>query len=344
MLKIGQDEMAKYPFLADSREYLKDKGFTIEQFSTDPDLRPIISKAYERILAAIDGKTYKTELVDGQALNDSTLPMEVFSFLIAVILLKQCGINNMIRKFALQESRRAEKYLEKDLRGVNETSKSFTIKFIKELFDIIVEKKDEKYFVIPIENYIEHSIHFHEREWKLVNRRVSKGMVLLTTHETVRLIRRELNNYILEKISSTPSPPTMIGFEEYNKKLVTISRKFSTPSINSTDHPPCVEHAIQVLEKGENLPHSGRFLIATFLLSRGKSINEIAPIFKNAPDYNEKITLYQLNHLAGMSGNATKYSCPSCAKIKTQNLCFSVPDCDSITNPIQFQKKSKITK
>jgi DNA primase large subunit len=32
MLALGQDEIAKYPFLADAGQYLKDQGFSLEQF------------------------------------------------------------------------------------------------------------------------------------------------------------------------------------------------------------------------------------------------------------------------------------------------------------------------
>jgi len=31
MISLGQDEIAKYPFLAEAGQYLKDKGFTLEQ-------------------------------------------------------------------------------------------------------------------------------------------------------------------------------------------------------------------------------------------------------------------------------------------------------------------------
>ena len=48
-LTLGQDEIAKYPFLADAGQYLKDKGFTLEQFGSDPDLKQLIDKAFERI-------------------------------------------------------------------------------------------------------------------------------------------------------------------------------------------------------------------------------------------------------------------------------------------------------
>jgi DNA primase large subunit len=341
MVKLGHDEMAKYPFLADSGAYLKEQGFTIEQFGNDPDLKLIIDKAYDRIKTAADGGIYKSELIDNQALNDSILPREVFSFLIAVILLKLSGMNTLIKRFALAESRLAEKYLEKDLGNASRSREELAKQIISELFGVELNKVEQD-FTIPIENYVIHSVHFHEREWKLVNRRVEDGKVFLTTHETVRLIRRALSNYITTKIQSTPSPPMMAGFEESVKNLISMSQKFSTAPVTSTEYPPCIKHAIQVLEKGENLPHSGRFMIATFLLSRGQSVSQIAPIFKNAPDYNEKITLYQLNHLAGLSGSTTKYVCPSCDKLKSQNLCFAIPDCNNIINPLQFKsQKSK---
>jgi DNA primase large subunit len=109
-------------------------------------------------------------------------------------------------------------------------------------------------------------------------------------------------------------------------------------TVESKEFPPCIKHAIEVLEKGENLPHSGRFMLATFLLNKGQTVEQIAPLFKNAPDYNPKVTIYQLNQLSGVSGT-TEYKCPSCEKVKSQNLCFPVPACDTIINPLQFGRK-----
>ncbi len=55
MVSLGHDEIAKYPFLAEAGKYLQDKGFTLEQFATDPDLQIIVDKAYERIEYAANG-------------------------------------------------------------------------------------------------------------------------------------------------------------------------------------------------------------------------------------------------------------------------------------------------
>lgn len=346
MINLGSDEMAKYPFLADSGQYLKDKGFTLEQFGADPDLKMMIEKAFERIQVAADGQIYKSELIadstsqrDRLSADSAGLPLEIFSFLLAVILLKFAGMNALIRKFAMAESRRAEKFLEKDLGDISDKSKEeLAIRLIGDLFSVTVSKRDDS-FVVPAADYITHSIHFHEKEWKLVNRRVEDGMVYLSPHETIRLIRYELNNYINSKILSTKIPQILPGFEEPVNKLVQLGKKFTPATVTSTEYPPCIKEGIKVLERGENLPHSGRFMLASFLLNRGQSIEQIAPLFKNAPDYNEKITLYQLNQIANASNTGEPYACPSCEKLKSKDLCFATSECDGIINPLQFGRR-----
>jgi DNA primase large subunit len=329
MVSLGHDEIAKYPFLAEAGEYLQDKGFTLEQFATDPDLQIIVDKAYERIESATDGKIYNPKFDNS----------DTFSFLIAIILLKLSGLNTLINRFSLAEARRAEKFLEKDLvDNSNKTSEELAIKIIRDIFSVSV-KKSKNHFVIPIPDYLRHAVNFHELEWKLVNRHVDNGLVFLSPHETVRLIRRELSDYIRSRIRAANTPSLYKGFEDKVNRLADLAKKFPVSTTVSTEYPPCIKHAIDVLESGENLSHSGRFMLATFLLGRGQSIDEIAPLFKNAPDYNEKITLYQINQIAGETGSNTKYSCPSCEKLKSNDLCFIIPECGNIINPMQFGKK-----
>ena len=334
MVNLGNDEIVKYPFLAEAGKYLSDKGFSLDQFGTDPDLKKIVENAFERITTASEGRIFKSE----QSSNNSSLPLEIFSFLIAVILLKLSGMNTLIRRFSLAEARRAEKFLEKDLMNNKDSMKAkLSQQILEELFSMTVEKSDQE-FTILIRDYLKHSINFHEREWKLINRKIVDGKVHLTPHETVRLVRKELDRHIYTKINSSSSPEMIPGFETYVDKLKKLAKKFEVKTVESTEYPPCIKHAIEVLEKGENLPHSGRFLLATFLLNKGQTVEQIAPLFKNAPDYNPKVTIYQLNQLSGKSGT-TEYKCPSCEKVKSQNLCFPVPACDTIINPLQFGRK-----
>jgi len=332
MLQLGTKDLAKYPFLAETGEYLRDKGFNLEQLG-HPDWKPIVEKAYGRIVVAATGQIYGSDI---EKLED--LDSEILSFVTAIILLKLAGIPTLIRRFSLAEARRAEKYLEQDLRSKDERKLDFPVKIIQDLFSVKVTIQGDD-FVIRVADYIKRAVHFHEREWKLINRRVEKGFVFLTSHETVRLIRRELDAYINSKIHSTTTLSIPETFKERVYDLVDLAKKFSDTVTISTEYPPCIKHAIEVLDRGENLPHSGRFMLATYLLAKGQTIDQIAPLFKNAPDYNERVTRYQIEHIAGTSGNRTKYSCPSCDKLKSENLCFEIPECNGIINPVQFGKK-----
>ena len=341
MLALGQDEIAKYPFLADAGDYLKDKGFSIYDFGKDPVLKITVEKAVHRITAAADGKIYNSDLIDGQASKDYILEREVFSFLLAIILIKISHMPTLVKRFALAEARRAESYLNKDLgRASNLQEIDLLKKIIFELSGIEVIKQDD-FFTISVSDYLKQSAAFNEKEWKLINRHVENGKVFLNSEKIVRLLRKEISVYISSRINKSPTPEMIPGLETEVNYLISLGKKYTPVYVSTGEYPPCIKNAIEVLEKGENLPHAGRFMLATFLLSKGQSIQQIAPLFKNAPDYNERVTLYQLNNLAGTLGSGTQYSCPSCQKLQSQNLCFATSDCDDIINPMQFGRKKK---
>jgi len=332
MLQLGIKDLVKYPFLAETGEYLRDKGFNLEQLG-HPDWQPIVEKAYGRIVVATTGQIYGSTVEDFENMDS-----EILSFVIAIVLLKSAGIPTLIKRFSLAEARRAERYLQQDLQKKNETKLELPLKIMRDLFSVKVMTKDDD-FVISVSDYLKRAVQFHEKEWKLINRRVENGFVFLTAHETVRLIRKELDGYIHSKIQAVNIPSIPETFRERVSDLVLLAKKFSEYVTVSSDYPPCIKHAIEVLDRGENLPHSGRFMLATYLLSKGQTTDQIAPLFKNAPDYNERVTRYQLDHIAGSSGKGIKYSCPSCDKLKSENLCFEIPECNGIINPVQFGKK-----
>ena len=79
------------------------------------------------------------------------------------------------------------------------------------------------------------------------NRHVENGMVFLTPHESVRLTRKQLGNYIGTRIRSAQTPKSFQIFEEKVAKLVKIGKKLTVPTTISTEFPPCIKHAIDVL-------------------------------------------------------------------------------------------------
>ena len=331
-IQLGKGDLAKYPFLSEAGDYLKELDYNLEEFG-DPSRKRIIERAYQRILTAVDGKLFK-------ALDD--LDTEVVSFLLALIMVRALDIKSISRKYSLGEARRIEMFLEWDLKNEPEYRMlSILTRIFKDLFyiDIVMEKGK---FKVKVSDYLKRSTYFHEAHWQLVNRVVNKGFVYLDPRESVRLIRDELSQYIYDKINKIElrQLPESIGSKVEDLKGKVGKYVEHKRYLLTKKYPPCIEHILQMLSKGENPPHSARFLLATYMLVIGKSVDEICMLFETAPDYNDRITRYQVEHLAGIKGSRTKYISPSCKKVASDKNCYRTDECNGIINPIQFGRKS----
>src|SRR5688572_15573561 len=197
-IRMAGSDLAKYPFLNEAGEYLRESGFGWEELDR-PDMKYIIDRAAERVEIEVDGKIYdKLERYE----------IEILTFVISLVIVKSIGIDGVLRKFALAEARRAEKFLTEDLRKQNENKKgSLFMKIFEDLFNLrIVVSEDQRLFKVRVVDYLARASHFHEQEWKLINRLVHKGYVYLDADETVRLIRNELSVLIFEKVRAMTLP------------------------------------------------------------------------------------------------------------------------------------------
>jgi DNA primase large subunit len=334
-IEMAGSDLAKYPFLNEAGEYLRESSFGWEELDK-ADMKHIIDRAAERIEIEVNGKIYD---------NLERYEIEILTFLISLVIVKSIGIDQVLRKFALAEARRAEKFLTEDLRKQSEIKRrSIFAKIFEDLFKLkIVISEDQRLFKVQVVDYLARASHFHEQEWKLINRLVNNGYVYLDADETVRLIRNELAVLIYDKVKSMTLPTLPQGIKSAADPLRVklLSRYERRAAAAVRDHPPCIKHALEVMNIGDNLPHSARVMLATYMLAIGKPVDEIVLMFENAPDFNEKITRYQVEHLAGMKGSHTKYSVPSCDKLRNENLCFATAECDGLINPIQFGRKKK---
>lgn len=330
---LGNDDLAKYPFLEEAGKYIRDTHFDLDDFDRS-EFSHIIERAKKRI---------EYELIEGKVFTElEKYDIELFTFLVSLILMKCIGIDSAVKKFSLFEAMRVERFLISDLlREKDVTKKNLLLsKIFKELFQLDVKLDDRKtnLFQMKISDYITRSNGFNEVEWKLINRAVDNGYVYLDGDETVRLIRSEIYKLMYNRIkdmniSRIPYQITV------NAKLILKKLAPTNKTSNKVrDLPPCIKKALELLNNNENLPHSARFMLATYMLSIGKSVDEVVLLFQNAPDYNERITRYQVEHLAGKKGSQTKYSVPTCSKLANENLCYATNDCKGITNPLQFGK------
>lgn len=334
-IKVGTGDLAKYPFLSEAGDYLRRSGFDWQELGR-PETRTIIDKAVERIEVALAGNV-------NHEIN--RYEIEVLAFIVALIIIRSIGHEQVIRKYALAEARRAEGFLAEDLKKQKEDQRrSVLTKIFQDLFNLEVSMggEDKRFFKVRVTDYLARSSHFHELEWKLVNRLVEMGFVYLDADETVRLVRNELAIMIYEKVKAMklPTLPDTIKekIDELTSKFVP---RYEYQVQTVIKFPPCIKHALDAMGKGENLSHSARVMLATYMLGIGRSVDEIVSLYRNAPDFNEKITRYQVEHLAGLRGSRTRYSVPACEKLLNENLCFATEECAGIFNPIQFGRNRR---
>ncbi|HKG86996.1 MAG TPA: hypothetical protein VKA95_01615 [Nitrososphaeraceae archaeon] len=334
-IKLGTSDLAKYPFLNEASDYIRETHFDFEEFNR-PEMSHIIERAVERI---------ETEITKGLVYEKlDKYEIEILTFLVTLMIAKSIGIESILKKYSLFEAMRTEKYLTEDLRKErnNERKRLLLFKIFEDLFKINVDldSKDTNLFKVRVTDYLTRALNFHEEEWKLINRLVHNGYVYLDADETVRLIRSELTSLIYSRIKTMTlsNLPDSIK-AKVDELRIKLQPRYEYRRYQPTDYPPCIKNSLEVMNRGENLPHSARLMLATYMLAIGKSVDDIVILFHNAPDYNENITKYQVEHLAGNRGSHTKYSVPSCEKLRNENLCFATEECNGITNPVQFRSK-----
>ncbi len=331
-IQFGKGDLAKYPFLSEAGNYLRELDYSLEEFN-DVSRKRVVDRALERIIVTLDGHVFK-QLED--------LDTEVVSFLIALIMVRALGMRNVSKKYSLGEARRAEMFLEHDLKHESKADVRNAVlkRIFSDLFALNVIQEDGR-FKIKVSDYLKRAAYFHDDHWKLVNKIVHNGYVYLDSDDTVRLIRDELSMLIYDRINRMEIrqlPDSIKAKVDELRSKVAKHVEFRGYLV-TTKYPPCIQHILQSLTKGENPPHSARFLLATYMLSIGRNVDEVCALFEPAPDYNERVTRYQVEHLSGIRGSRTKYSCPSCEKATSENLCYRTEECNGIINPVHFGRK-----
>ena len=182
-----------------------------------------------------------------------------------------------------------------------------------------------KPFAVDLVDYLKLAVRIKDESWKLVNRRVVKGYVYLSKEELVRLIEEIMKDKFMERLPIRVDVDIGVNVKrEY---------KFESLPIEFECFPECMKKILADLNDGKNVPHTGRFAIASFLINLGCDVDKVVEIFRNAPDFDEDKTRYQVEHIAGMRGKGEKYIAPSCETMKSWGLC--IWNCD-VDHPMKY--------
>lgn len=329
---MDEEHIALYPFASEVSAYVESLRVSLESLLNSPAFRRSRVRGMERVMQSIEGEIEKPLIKD-----ESWLLSETLSYPFAQILVACVDDQLFTKRYALKEAEATSKWLEKE-------STDFLLEFGED-FGIQAEAEGLQ-FSMHFADYIRFSSSIREPIWKLTNRQLRSGMVVVTKKDFVRLLQ-EATKERIEKSFPIPKIPSEVSsfcasyVAEIKDKFEVHKKKFGTTDFGAVEpdlFPPCISHALANVQGGVNLAHSMRFAMTSFLLSVGMSVDETLNLFNVSPDFDAEVTLYQIEHIAGSTGNI--YKPPACDTMRTYGNCIGKDRlCEKINHPLAYYEK-----
>ncbi len=338
-----KSDLAKYPFLKETARYLSPLDLQIEDL-TSPGMHQILDRAMERVTSAITDLIVRP-LTDeqGNKYIIKDLQKEIISFPVAIMLVSATDNSLIKKRYALAEAKQATSELAIESK---ENILKVALDFGWKIAQAPSDGTSAFEFVLYFTDFLQNASHLHDEKWKLVNSILSEGNVYLNKHDVVRLLQEEVKRRIEKRLSNSTLdryPPEISDLAE-KLKVLAAERIGQTetefPKVVVQDaFPPCINALYDGASKNHHLPHMGRFALVAFLVNIGMSPESVTELFKSFSDYNERLTRYQVEHIAGERGSGTKYTCPQCSILQTHNVCKNRDElCKRIYHPLKYYK------
>jgi len=333
--KFTQNDLARYPFLKETAEYVKKLNLKIEDL-TNPDFAKVLERAEERVEEAILDASVTKKLRNEE--------IEILSFPVAIMLAVATENPFIKKRYALAEAKQAYN----DMKIENKDRILAIAQNFGWTLAINNDAESPYEFTLHFADYLRDTTNLREKKWKLVNRLLSNGNVYLTRNEAARLLSEEIRKHLERRVEvkETPKfPPRIIEIAQKLKKLsaekIDQAETEELPkSIIQTAFPPCIKALYQAISSGRHLSHIGRLTLTSFLINIGMQPENVIELFKNFSDFNERMTRYQVEHIAGERGSRTRYIPPKCETLKTHGVCTN-PDelCQRIRHPLSYYRR-----
>ncbi len=297
----------------------------------------MLDRAENRIEEAILFRT-----VSQKSPNDD---IEIPSFPIAVMMVAATGDSLIKKRYALAEAKRVSDLLKGERKEkVMEIADNFKWKIRPVKGDASIAPYD---FALHFKDFLRNAAGFHDKKWKLVNRLVLNGEVYLTKSEASRLLEEEVRRYIEEKLSTKVGllPPGIMNRVNRLKQLSLQKRgemrlEEIPKGVVIAAFPPCIKGIYDTIASGRSVSHIGRFALTSFLINIGMTVENVIDFFRSVSDFDERMTRYQVEHIAGVRGSRTKYIPPRCDTLRTHGICPSTDEiCRKVRHPLAYYRR-----
>lgn len=307
-----------FPYLSTSIYFIKNINISIDDIIQSSSFESVRTLGLKKIFDVINNNYDKCFTYDE---TDSYI--NLLSYIYMKILLICYNNKILIKRFAYLESFHSLKTLQNE--------KSFSIENLVELsklvgLDISINYNNTN-LKIFFSNFIRYSIKFKDPSWKIINKNLNNGFIDITKNECFRLIQESIFLLIEKSFNININKNIVELCFDKIKQIDSYYKKNFKTNINVIDNksniikkecfPLCMKNAIQDIQNGNNLSHSMRFALVSYLNFIGMDIKSILSLFTTSPDFNNTHSLYQINHI--ISNN---YKCPTCSTMKTYGNCF----------------------
>src|SRR5256885_15681106 len=170
---LTKADLAKYPFLSEASEYVRELGLSIEELSA-PEFSPVLDRAEGRLEEALSKGR-----VSGNITNESS---EILSFPVSNLILSLVGEERARRRFALAESKRAYELLRQEDPEKLQYIASTTFMWKVKRLDLKLGKRFYE-FALGLPDFLHNSVHLREPRWNLPNRVLSHRSASMKSHE-----------------------------------------------------------------------------------------------------------------------------------------------------------------
>ena len=331
---ISVEDYANYPFLKQASTKIQDLELTIQSLVEN---RMVLERAQKRVENAILDLTIGDMDIDRRK--------EISSFAASIILVISTKNSWIKKRYSLAIAKTAYAYLLRE-----ETTKAKILTIAKDFdWDISDGRDAHKDFQIGFTFYLKNAAHMHGTEWKLINQIIGKGMVYLNKDKVVRLLQEEVKKRVEKRLDAPdlknlPEDITIISnkLTELAQGIIGQEIEEMPKTVVQGAFPPCINSLYEDASKSHHLSHIGRFTLTSFLINIGMSPEAVNEVYKTFSDYNERLTRYQIEHIAGERGSATRYIPPQCSVLQTHGVCKNRDDlCRHIYHPLAYYKRKQ---
>jgi len=318
--------LARYPFLPQAKEWIANMankhGINLDELLDGSMMDKARIRARSRLIDSVDSDEGVDVTAIGDIHTEEGRLLEAFSFYYARLVVGASEDEILIARWAQAEAERGQRILASD---------SINLPIIAKTYLSKIECLPNGEWKIGLSDFIELCTGITGSRWRLPNCNIDGGWVMLHNEENylsskklARLLRErlkhEIMNEALEKMANMDEtlsirlsePVGMIRGLVASKTAETIA----LIGAGEEDWPPCMKKAIAELSQGVNLNHYGRVFLGAMSRTLGLPQEVTVDFFRNAPDFSESTTSYQVGHLYDR-----EYTPSGCSKLKINHNC-----------------------